>query len=194
LICRVVVSRRSSLRACLAMVWQKGSTGLAAAPIPQRLLRAHRPQPSHMDIFWAMLRIWTPCTREAPRGWLSPRGSLRHLRHIGSLLQAPLSEGVNAVGTLDRMGDRQSDERLFTLCESAFRKHGVVIVKKNFFARSGTSFPISSNFGRSSGCSKSPSGVSLAIGLPVVARPRAPRFLHRRARASPPCWCMSRSP
>ena len=53
-----------------------------------------------------------------------------HFLLIYSPLQTILGVGINTIGTLDSMGDRQGDKGFFPRTELSFLKNRVVIFKK----------------------------------------------------------------
>ena len=73
-----------------------------------------------------------------------------HLCKVRPLFQAGLGVGIDAIRALNRVGNGKRDQGFFSFSQFAFGKNGLVIIKK-FFASSGASLPICSNFGRSSG-------------------------------------------
>ena len=54
----------------------------------------------------------------------------RHLRQVGSFFQTGLGIGIDAVGALNGMSDRQSDKGFFAFGQFAFCKYSIIIFEK----------------------------------------------------------------
>ena len=53
-----------------------------------------------------------------------------HFCQIGPFFQTGLGIGIDAIGTLNRVRDRQGNEGFFTFGQFAFGKYGIIIIEE----------------------------------------------------------------